>query len=341
MIGTKGKINGKEKEYKPNSYHNQSMLVKDFFDSVPIATKNTYDNSTQSKSTLNQSTQFIPTPQIGDLPSKKSYITAYQEMQSRMKNGESPTQEDMKILMKLSAQKLDSNFYSSKDEQLRLALLSWGGVTPKPNTLMSNNGINANQFMPTPQISELPSKKSYTTAYQEMQSRMKNGESPTQEDMKILMKLSEQKLDPNIYSYDDEQFRLELLDWGGITPQIKTLRVEKSYPTRFKEMQSRMKNGETPTIDDMDILWNLSKNDLDPTFYDEKAKRLRLDLLSWGGFSDNSNMQKQTYTIDDYEDLYKLTDISQIDAMIARLQKQKASLQNRNSIDGQNINTLE
>ena len=253
MIGTKGKINGKEKEYKPNSYHNQSMLVKDFFDSVPIATKNTYDNSTQSKSTLNQSTQFIPTPQIGDLPSKKSYITAYQEMQSRMKNGESPTQEDMKILMKLSAQKLD----------------------------------------------------------------------------------------PNIYSYDDEQFRLELLDWGGITPQIKTLRVEKSYPTRFKEMQSRMKNGETPTIDDMDILWNLSKNDLDPTFYDEKAKRLRLDLLSWGGFSDNSNMQKQTYTIDDYEDLYKLTDISQIDAMIARLQKQKASLQNRNSIDGQNINTLE
>ena len=240
MIGTKGKINGQKKEYKPNRYNDQRKLVKVFFDSIPAVARN--NMSTQSKSTIdNAYTPFTPTPQISELPIKESYITAYKGMVSRMQEGESPTQEDLKIIAKLSIRKLD----------------------------------------------------------------------------------------PNIYSYADEQLRLELLDWGGITPQIETLWVKESYTTRFKKMQTRMENGEMPTIDDMEILWKLSQRDSIPQFYDEEAEKLRRNLLSWGGFSDNSNTQSDTYTKDDYEKIYRLTDINQIDRMIKMLQLQRERLEGK------------
>lgn len=259
MIGTKGKINGKEKDYKPDSYVDKSKVVKDFFDSIPVTDRNN-----------------------------------------------------------MSAQ-------------------------PKQNiAVMSNQDIDIfAQSAPTPQISELPVKKSYITAYHEMKNRMENGDAPTQEDIRILMKLSTQKLDSDTYSYEEEQLRLKLLNWGGITPQLNTLRVEKSYTEKFREMQNRMENNEAPTIDDMDILWNLFQNDFDPTFYDEKARQLRLKLLSWGGIIKNSNMQSPTNQITDYSYMYHLTDINKIDAMMARLQQEKAKLQASNSIDKHLQSTLE
>ena len=198
MIGTKGVINSQQKKHIPNLYEEQSIQVKDFFDSVQAVTKNDVSTQAQAQSqpqsqpqsTVDIYTQFTYTPQIRDIPAKKSYITAFKEMQARMENGESPTQDDMKLLYRISAK--------------------------------------------------------------------------------------------TSCSYDEEQLRLDLLEWGGITPQLKTFRTEKSYITRLKETQARMENGEMPTIEDMDILWDLYKKDLDPSFCDDEAKQLRLNLLRWG-----------------------------------------------------------
>lgn len=194
----------------------------------------------------------------------------------------------------------------------------------------------------TPQIRDIPAKKSFITAFKEMQARMENGERPTQDDMKILWELSSKTLDSDSYSYDEEQSRLDLLNWGGITPQLKTFRTVKSYITRLKETQARMENGEMPTIEDMDILWDLYKKDLDPSFADDKAKQLRLDLLRWGGFDDSQDVQSSKFTTGFYKKLYDLTSINQIDKMMDLLKREKeAILQKGNSKDGGNINTLE
>lgn len=152
MIGTIGIVNGQQKKYRPNLYEDQSIQVKDFFDSVQAVTKNDmptqsksksqpqpqYQSQSQSQSTLDIYTQSTYTPQIRDIPAKKSYITAFKEMQARMENGECPTQDDMKILWELSSKTLDSDSYSYDEEQSRLDLLNWGGITPQLKTLYHN-----------------------------------------------------------------------------------------------------------------------------------------------------------------------------------------------------------
>ncbi len=275
MIGTKGTINGQSKDYRPNSYENQRKLVKDFFNSVPIAAKEqilTRNITTKEINILQQTPKDdnIYTSKISDLPAQKSYVTKYKEMKNRMENGEKPTQDDYKILNQLSTQKLDSQMYTEQERQTRIELLKWGRIIKQTNQQTTQEPIASD----TAKISDLPAQKSYVTKYKEMKNRMENGEKPTQDDYKILNQLSTQKLDPQMYTYQEEQTRIELLEWGGIIKQT------------------------------------------------------------------NQQSTQELFTEDDYSEIYNLTDIEQIDAIIQKLKEQKKKIQSQQQ-DGQTPNMTE
>ena len=84
-----------------------------------------------------------PQATIADITGKKAYTTAYHEMLDRMESGEKPTKDDIEILRKLSKQKLNSNIYSSKDEEVRQSLLKWGGFFDYDSMLQNKNEISS------------------------------------------------------------------------------------------------------------------------------------------------------------------------------------------------------
>ena len=61
-----------------------------------------------------------------------------------------------------------------------------------------------------------------------MQERMKNGERPRPEDIKLLIELSKQPLDSEVYSEEDKKYMSDLLAWGGISSQSNNISDKKT-----------------------------------------------------------------------------------------------------------------
>ena len=140
MIETKGRMYGKEIYHKPSKYEEECKSVKDFFDSIRIHDKDT--TPIDLKQNIYESDKFLNAT-IKDISGIKSGVVAAKEMIDRMESGEKPTKDDIEILRKLSKQKLNSNIYSSKDEEVRQSLLKWGGFFDYDSMLQNKNEISS------------------------------------------------------------------------------------------------------------------------------------------------------------------------------------------------------
>ena len=224
----------------------------------------------------------------------------------------------------------------------------------------------------TATIKDMSGKKSMVEHQKEIEEKMRKGERPNPEDIKFLigMRLDLENAKTDIYTEQDKKHLSDLLIWGGIksvpsklekerealrkklvgdveiqyTETMKDMPGQKSKVQQQKEMQERMKNGERPTSEDIELLTDLAKQPLDSEIYSEEDKKYMSDLLAWGGLNsqtsnsrDKGNGQKLV-TGEDYEKMYRETRFNQRDSIINRFKKLKERSNMLGKFAGKSIN---
>lgn len=221
MVQTRGKIHRKEYVSKQYDYREQEQKVKDIFDEIMENDKYAVPKYTST---------------MKDMPSKKSIVEHQKEIEEKMRKGERPNPEDIKLLisMKLDLDNAKTDIYTEQDKKHLLDLLIWGGIKSGPNKAeekreaLRKKLVGDVEIKYTETMDDMPGQKSKVMQQKEMQERMKNGERPRPEDIKLLIELSKQPLDSEVYSEEDKKYMSDLLAWGGISSQSNNISDKKT-----------------------------------------------------------------------------------------------------------------